>query len=238
VYPSASRHPIYLCAPVNALVEGLYEENIPLSAIKRRGDFGLGTFDDLDGEMVMLEGTVYRIGADGRAHTVDARVHTPFAVVTFFEPNLHHRFDAPLTYEDFLRRLSALFPSPNLFYALKITGDFADVKARSVTKQHNYRPLDEAAQDQHVFTFENERGCLVGFFTPAFMASINVPGLHLHFLSADKRRGGHLLSCRPRAVDVQIQVIPTMELSLPLTGGYLRQDFVHDAAAALEKAEK
>ena len=44
---------IYLCAPVNALVEGIYEEKIPFSEVKKHGDLGLGTFDDLDGEMVM-----------------------------------------------------------------------------------------------------------------------------------------------------------------------------------------
>lgn len=236
--PKVSETPIYLCAPVNALVEGLYEENIPLSDIKRHGDFGLGTFDDLDGEMVMLNGVIYQITSDGNAHSVDDTLHTPFAVVTFFTPGRTVAFSGPLTYELFLQKLASLFPSPNLFYALKITGEFAYVKARSVTKQHNYRPLDEAAQDQHVFEFKNVRGCLVGFFTPSFMASLNVPGLHLHFLSEDKKRGGHLLECRPRSVTVEIQSIHALQLSLPMTGDYLHQNFLHDAAAALEKAEK
>lgn len=62
---------IYLCAPVNALVEGLYEEKIPFSEIKRHGDFGLGTFDKLDGEMVMLDGNIFQITSDGRAARVD-----------------------------------------------------------------------------------------------------------------------------------------------------------------------
>lgn len=235
---TASTRPLYLCAPVNALVEGIYEENIPLAEVKRHGDFGLGTFDDLDGEMVMLGGDIYQITADGEARAVSDDLHTPFAVVTFFEPTFSASFNEAMAYETFLERLEALLPSPNLFYAIRVTGRFDHVRARSVPKQHNYRPLDEAANEQHVFGFDGAEGCLAGFFTPVFMASLNVPGLHLHFLTSDRRRGGHLLSCRPEAVTVEIQVIHALELSLPMTHDYLTRDFSYDTSAALERAEK
>jgi len=235
---TASSRPLYLCAPVNALVEGLYEENIPLHEIKRHGDFGLGTFDDLDGEMVMLDGTVYQITADGEARTVSDALHTPFAVVTFFEPTFTTVFEAAMAYDTFLARLEALLPSPNIFYALRIRGSFEEVRARSVPKQHNYRPLSEAAHEQHEFTLNHVEGCLAGFFTPAFMASLNVPGLHLHFLSKARDRGGHLLACRTQNVTVEVQMIHTLELSLPMTHDYLTRDFGRDTAADLEAAEK
>jgi len=77
---------IYLCAPVNALVEGIYEEKIPLTEIKKHGDFGLGTFDHLDGEMIMLDGKIYQITSDGRVTLVDDHALTPFACVTFITP--------------------------------------------------------------------------------------------------------------------------------------------------------
>ena len=236
--PTASSRPIYLCAPVNALVEGIYEENIPLSEIKHHGDFGLGTFDDLDGEMVMLDGTVYQITADGQAHTVPDDLHTPFAVVTFFEPAFSVTFDEIMAYDTFLERLEGLLPSPNIFYAIRVRGSFDLVRARSVPKQQNYRPLKDAAHEQHEFRFEYAQGCLAGFFTPAFMASLNVPGLHLHFLSDDRKRGGHLLECRTRRVTVEIQPVHGLELSLPLTRDYLTHDFRRDVAADLEDAEK
>lgn len=235
---TSSKHPLYLCAPVNALVEGIYEENIPLSEIRRHGDFGLGTFDDLDGEMVMAEGKIYQITADGDAHEVSEELHTPFAVVTFFEPTFTETFDEAMRYEAFLGRLDALLPSPNLFYAFRITGRFAQLKARSVPKQHNYRPLTEAAHEQHEFVFDDVEGSLTGFFTPAFMASLNVPGLHLHFLDLDRRRGGHLLSCRPAGVTVEVQMLHSLELSLPMTHDYLTSDFRRDTGADLEEAEK
>jgi len=235
---TASTRPLYLCAPVNALVEGIYEENIPLSEIKRHGDFGLGTFDDLDGEMVMVGGTVYQIDADGHAHRVDEAKYSPFAVVTFFEPTFSQTFDDTMTFERFLLRIESLLPSPNVFYALRISGSFKEITARSVPKQCNYRPLSEAAHDQHVFTFKDVQGCLAGFYTPEFMASLNVPGLHLHFLSDDHTRGGHLLSCRPGSITVEVQMIHALELSLPMNHDYLTRDFERDVASDLEEAEK
>jgi acetolactate decarboxylase len=229
---------IYLCAPVNALVEGIYEEKIPFTQVKQHGDFGLGTFDDLDGEMVMLDGQIYRITAEGRVHQVDEQALTPFACVTFYHPFSHDELDTELSYTAFQKWLEGLLPSPNIFYAVRVEGRFASMRVRSVPKQENYRPLVEVAKEQPVFTFTDIEGSLVGFFTPAFVGSINVPGLHLHFLSADRQRGGHLLECRPSKVRVGVQLISTLELALPMTLDYLTWDFHRDTKQDLDKAEK
>ena len=117
---------IYLCAPVNALVEGIYEENIPFTEVKKHGDFGLGTFNDLDGEMVMLDGRIYQIASDGRVSVIDEKALTPFACVTFYQPQSYDAIDYELPYEAFQDWLDSLMPSPNLFYALRIDGLFAD----------------------------------------------------------------------------------------------------------------
>jgi acetolactate decarboxylase len=230
---------IYLCAPVNALVEGLYEQNVPLSEIKQHGDLGLGTFNDLDGEMVLLDGTVYQITSDGRAVRIDDdEVRTPFACVTPYRPISHDDLEQESTYSEFLSWLVRLLPSPNLFYALRIEGDFISLKARSVPKTENYRPLAEVAKEQSLFEFQNVSGTLVGFYTPSFMASLSVPGLHLHFLSSDFRSGGHLLECRPRKVRVGVQFINRLELALPLSLDYLTWDFQRDVKEDLDKAER
>ena len=231
--------PVYLCAPVNALVEGIYQERIPLSKIRRHGDFGLGTFDSLDGEMVMLDGCVYQITGDGRVHEVkEEDAATPFACVTFYAPASHDDLDEELDYADFLDWILRLLPSPNLFYALRIEGTFAHVKVRSVPRQENYRPLVDVAADQPVFELSEVEGTLAGFFSPAFLESLTVPGLHLHFLSNDRTQGGHLLECRPRRVRVGVQFISTLELGLPMSLDYLTWDFRRDIGADLDKAEK
>ena len=229
---------LYLCAPVNALVEGIYEQNIPLTEIKKHGDFGLGTFNDLDGEMVMLDGNIYRVGGDGTVGRVDESALTPFACVTHFRAMSEETREGELTYPEFLAWLTDLMPSPNLFYAFRIEGEFVHVRTRSVPKQEAYRPLVEVTKDQPIFNFENTRGTLVGFFTPAFLPSLSVPGIHLHYLSDDRASGGHLLECRPRKVRVEIQFLYTLELSLPASLDYLTWDFQRDIGKDLDKAEK
>jgi acetolactate decarboxylase len=230
---------IYLCAPVNSLVEGIYEQNIPFSEIKKHGDFGLGTFNDLDGEMVMMDGLIYRVGSDGKVNQItDEEERTPFSCVTFFEPSSEDELDRELSYEEFLNWMKELMPSPNLFYALRIEGEFSYVKTRSVPKQENYRPLVEVAKEQPTFEFEDTKGVMIGFYTPSFLPSLNVPGVHLHYLTDDLSRGGHLLECRPRKVKIELQYLYTLELSLPSNLDYLTWDFQRDIGKDLDKAEK
>lgn len=229
---------LFLCAPVNALVEGIYEQKIPFTEVKKHGDFGLGTFDNLDGEMVMLEGKVYQITADGHAHKVDEKTLTPFACVTFYKPISHDRIESEMDYDAFLETINSFLPSPNICYAIRMDGLFAYIKARSVPKQENYRPLVDVAKDQPIFHFSDVEGTLAGFFMPSFMGSLNVPGLHLHFLSSDFRNGGHLLECRPKNVRVGVQIINTLELKLPISLDYLTWDFSRDIAGDLNRAEK
>ncbi|WP_374687828.1 acetolactate decarboxylase [Promineifilum sp.] len=236
--PTAADSRLYLCAPVNAIVEGIYEEHIPFSAIKRHGDFGLGTFDRLDGEMVMLDGRVYQMRADGCVVEVGDDALTPFAAVTFYRPERHLDLDGELSHDDFLRRLQETLPSPNIFYAFRIEGEFAYMKVRSVPKSECYIPLVEIAKEQPVFEFDDIHGTLAGFYTPDFMASVSVPGMHLHFLSDDLAHGGHLLTCRPRRVRVGIQPIYTVELALPTTPYYLGWDFQRNVRDDLDRAEK
>ena len=219
-------------------MEGIYQEQIPLSKIRRHGDFGLGTFDSLDGEMVMLDGRVYQIAGDGRVREVDEDAATPFACVTFYKPISHDDIDEELSYDAFQDWLLQLLPSPNLFYALRIEGSFAGVRVRSVPRQENYRPLVDVAADQPVFDLSEVEGTLAGFFSPAFLESLTVPGLHLHFLSNDRTQGGHLLECRPRRVRAGVQFISTLELGLPMSLDYLTWDFRRDIGADLDKAEK
>lgn len=229
---------IYLCAPINALVEGIYEECIPFTEIKRHGDFGLGTFDHLDGEMVMLDGDIYQMTANGRVNQVDDSALTPFSAVTFYEPAATFDLAEPLDEQDFEKWLLGLLPSPNIFYALRIDGTFDTIKTRSVPKTECYVPLVEVAAHQPVFAFSDMIGTLAGFYTPAFMGAVSVPGLHLHLLSADKQHGGHLLAARPRAVRVGIQPLTTLEMALPTTEYYLNWDFSRDVVADLKQAER
>lgn len=231
-------HRLYLCAPVNALVEGIYEERIPYSQVKKHGDFGLGTFDGLDGEMIMLDGHIYQMKADGTVAEVGDDTLTPFACVTHYVTRPQRALTQEMDYEAFLAWLQALMPSPNIFYAFRIDGEFAYMKVRSVPKSQSYIPLVEIAKNEPIFEFTDIRGTLAGFYTPDFMSSINVPGMHLHFISDSREHGGHLLGCRPRDVAVGVQMLQHLELSLPLTSDYMHLDFHRDISRDLDQVEK
>ncbi len=230
------RH-LYVSAPVNALVEGLYRENTTIAEILTQGDFGIGTFNDLDGEMVVCDGVVYQLRSDGEAYAVTPETRTPFACVTFFSPYSEEEITTPLDHAGLMALFDRLLPSRNMLYAIRIDGLFDYVRTRSVPRQDAYRPLVEVAREQPEFAFSPVEGTLVGFWTPHFMESVAVPGYHLHFLTADKRHGGHLLECRPRHIRIAIQHVPELRLGLPMTLDFLTADLSRDTRDDLHEAE-
>lgn len=208
---------LFISAPVNALVEGLYRENTKVSDILLQGDFGLGTFNDLDGEMVVMDGQVYQLRSDGKAYHVTLDTLTPFACVTFFKPYSFEEIDSAMDYAELLALFDRLLPSKNMVYAIRLDGLFDYVRTRSVPRQEAYKPLVEVTREQPEYEFEHVAGSMVGFWTPHFIQSIAVPGYHLHFLTDDKQHGGHLLECRPRHVKISLHHIDRLQLDLPLT---------------------
>jgi acetolactate decarboxylase len=142
-----------------------------------------------------------------------------------------------LTFDLLKIKIDQMVLSKNLIYAIEVSGHFGSVKARSVPKQEAYRPLVDIAGDQTEFLFSNVNGTLVGFWTPDFMASVTVPGYHLHFLSDDKAKGGHLLDCSCSSVVIKIQSIDQLTLDLPHSIDYLTAKLESDVSKDLEKAE-
>jgi acetolactate decarboxylase len=229
---------VYLSAPINALVEGLYVENTTISDIKKHGDFGLGTFNYLDGEMVVIDGNFYQVRSDGNVYSIDENEKSPFACVTFFNPDTFDDIVNSVDASEFYDFLNKLIPSENMLYAIRIDGIFNYVRTRAVPKSENYRPLVEATKNQPVFDFHDVEGCLAGFYTPRFMESLNAPGYHLHFLTKDRQHGGHLIECAMQNARIGIQHVPELEVGLPVTLDYLTADFTRDIGKDLDKAEK
>lgn len=214
---------VYLSAPVNSLLKGFYEQDTFVYDLKKYGDFGLGTFNNLDGEMLMIDGRVYRLGADGFTYDIDDGARTPFACVTFFSPDLVEEIEGDLDYAAFNSILESLIVSRNMLYAIRIDGIFSNVRVWSVQKQENYHPLkeEEGSGDRPVFEFSDVRGTLAGFYVPRFIKSLSMPGFHLHFLTEDKKQGGHLHECRLQSAQIALQVVPKLILNLPITLDYL-----------------
>src|ERR1700760_964701 len=86
---------VYQTSTMGALLEGIYDGDVTIAELLTHGDFGLGTFNHLDGEMVVLDGVCYHLRADGTATVASDNDLTPFAVVLPFHPNITMRITEP-----------------------------------------------------------------------------------------------------------------------------------------------
>jgi acetolactate decarboxylase len=230
---------LYQTSTINALLEGVYDGDITFKELKEHGDFGLGTVNHLDGEMIALDGIFYQIKSDGIAYEVDAYEKTPFAVVTFFEPDQTLSIGTPFEYKEFSSYLDSLLPTENIFYAIKLEGRFSYIKARSVPMQNKpYPPLVEAVKEQKIFEFNNVTGTILGFRLPAYMKGINVAGYHLHFITEDKNSGGHVLEFSIEDVHAVIDHANNLFMVLPEESAFYNTTLTKDKQKQLDKIEK
>ena len=208
---------LYQTSLMTALLEGVYEGDVTYGELSKHGDFGLGTFNDLDGEMVGFDGIFYQLRSDGSATRVRPEQKTPFAVVTHFTPDRTSDLAEDVGKEQLSAKLAELVDA-NHFVAVRVDGLFREVRTRTVQRQHRpFPPLTEATARQDVKTFANVSGVLAGFRSPNFAQGIGVAGLHVHFLREDKEAGGHALDFTLLKGTVQVQTLSGMHVELPDT---------------------
>lgn len=215
--PRHQAQPGFQVSTLGALNVGVYQGAATLAELKQHGDFGLGTFEGLDGEMILLNGKAYQVRMNGLVYPVADAAKTPFSVVTFFHKARSLRLMGHLTYQDLQQQLDKQLPTPNLPYAVRLQGTFPALKVRSVPKQAlPYPPLnDVVSQQQRVFALQNVRGTLVGFRLPQYFKGVNVAGYHFHFITADRKAGGHLLDGTFFKPVVDVQPLQDWQIQLP-----------------------
>lgn len=239
VLAASARDVLYQISTIDALMAGLFDGWASIDQLTKHGDFGLGTFHELDGEMVVVDGIVYQITADGVANKPAAAVTTPFAAVTFFDKDKIVTIPNEMDYPKLQEYLDGLLPSKNLFYAIRIDGVFTRVKTRSVPRQSKpYPRLVDVAAKQPVFEFENVSGTIVALRCPCFVKGVNVPGYHMHFITSDRKRGGHMLDCTVKSGVVALDITAEFDFSLPRDESFYRTDFTADSQKDLEKVEQ
>jgi acetolactate decarboxylase len=230
---------VYQFSTISALLDGVYDGDATVADLLRHGDFGLGTFNHLDGEMVILDGVCYRLRADGTAGRAAPTDQTPFAAVTRFHSDLEVPIRARTGRAEVIAAIDRQIQSPNLIYAVRITGHFAELHTRTVMEQKPpYPPLTEATEDQAETVFTDVSGTVVGFRTPDFEQGISVAGYHLHFLNDDRTGGGHILDFTLERGAVSVSGASQLHLSLPTSGPFLEAQLAgDDLAERIGKAE-
>ena len=230
-------HTIYQVSTAGALVEGVFQGCVQVADLLRHGDFGLGTFEGLDGEGILLEGRCWQARADGRVVAVPPQTLCPFWVVTRFRADQTLELTDIRSWADLTERLDACRPSENVFTALRLRGSFRAIKVRVACKAPPGSDLVSATRQQAEFRFVDLAGTLVGFWTPAWARTINIPGYHLHLLSDDLAHGGHVLDLQADSLTVELHTEDHMQLVLPDTPEFLSANLSGDPGAALAQAE-
>ncbi len=230
-------HTLYQVSTATALVEGIYQGAVQIAALREHGDLGLGTFESLDGEMVVVDGHFFQVRSDGSVREVQDNVLSPFAAVTAFSPDQSITLENCPDLSYLTSQFDALRQSDNFFYALRVDGTFDYIHARAMRRTKEGIPLVQAAAVQPEFEFHNISGTLVGFWTPEYAKSLNVPGYHQHFVSADRTQGGHVQQCRGKNLRLQIQREGDYHIVLPETEDFLKANLRRDPTSALAKAE-
>src|SRR6476661_9324218 len=137
---------LYQISTSSALVEGVYSGSVCSSVLLEHGDFGLGTFEDLDGEMVILDGEIYQVTESVRHRTDDFLV--PFASITHFRAKSSFEIDNVACLKDIELACDQERISDNLFYALRLDGIFETIYARAVHAVPQNTRLVDAAKTQ------------------------------------------------------------------------------------------
>lgn len=200
-----------------ALVNKVYDGKLTVAEVKKHGDIGLGTYDGVDGELIMLDNVLYHVPASGVVSIANDSMHIPYLNTTFFEPDSLYQIKERINYDELRKQIQQSFPSKNFFYAFKIHGEFDTLRLGSLYKQE--RPyaegLDSLMPKRPIFNHTNIKGTMVGFFCPDFIGDINVAGFHLHFISDDKKVGGHVMEFSGQNFEVGMDKISSYNFILP-----------------------
>jgi acetolactate decarboxylase len=188
-------HELFQASTVQALLGGAFDGDVTLEELLEHGDLGLGTLDGLDGELIVLDGRAWKANLDGTLTRPDLSCSTPYAVVVPFSPGPPVTLRGPFADADLEHQLGGRVDAAQRPTAIRIDGRFETVRVRSVPKQDRpYPPLADVIAQQHVSDLVDVSGTMVGFRFPDALDGIEMVGAHLHFITEDHARGGHVLS--------------------------------------------
>ncbi len=236
---SQKQNDIFQYSVISALMEGNYDGDLKISELKEKGNFGLGTLNTLDGELVILDGKFYQVTSEGKVNIPGGETPVPFAVITSFESAGNEVAAEDKNLAELTALLDEQINSKNLIYTFHITGSFSYIKTRSVPAQQKpYKRLVDVTKNQSEFEFENIKGTIVGFRFPEFMDGVNVPGYHFHFISDDKSSGGHVLDLKSEKILIEFAEAKNFTVEFPGTSDYNQIDLSKRNVQDLMEAEK
>ena len=224
-FPQVKYGTVFQSSPIISLLTGVMNGNFTISNMKKMGDFGLGTFNGVDGEMIFLNGIVYRVDAEGKVNIPPNSEKIPFVTEIFFHADTVIKLNDTLDFANLDKFIDKALPSNNTICAIKVIGKFESVQARSERKQTNsYSNLSDVLKNQSIFNLKSIQGTMVGFRFPSYMSELNATGYHFHFLSENKNQGGHVLALMTKNVRIEIEFVKNFKMRIPSSRDFLNNN--------------
>ena len=236
------KNKMYQVSTLQALALGYSRAVINVGELLQEGDTGLGTFEDVNGEMILMEGQCYRADQNGQVSVVSPETGVPFAAVAQLSGEQQFAMgrmdDIEAIRTELTRKIEERF-GLNSMHVVRIDGFFENVDARSEApyRSHHISLKEILGETQKAFVFENIRGSLVGVYFPDYMDGINMPGWHLHFLSEDRTQGGHVFNVRMREGLAKVDKIHSIEIDLPKEAAFDTYSLKQDLQAEIKSVE-
>ncbi len=206
---------LYQAGSFAILEKGEYSEVFSIDEMNRLGDFGVGGFEDMDGELLQLDGTVYQITIDGVVNTPPGDTGVCFGNTLKFTPESSYTIQETSSLEELNTIIRESLPDPEQIYAVRVDGPFTNLSFRSIPSQEEpYPPLSAVIDNQSVFHLENATGTIAGFWFPEWMDGVNYAGFHLHFITDARDAGGHILNAESGETTLSIQEVDQLNLYL------------------------
>ncbi len=206
---------IFQYSSKNGLLNNDYLGNLTVDEIKQNGNFGLGTFNMVDGEMVISNGNVYQVSTNGTVKNMPLETLSPFVVTKFFIPDTTISLPENISLDSLKALLMPLLINGNTPLAIKIVANFSTLKSRSVDKVADESvSLAEIVANQTEFNFTNVEGNVIGFWYPDYFDGVNFPGFHFHVLLDDLSGGGHILDCTFETATVEVDYASGVNVAL------------------------
>ncbi len=205
---------LFQLAAFNTFSTGKYAGLMTYADLEKHGDFGIGTFDGLDGEMIALDGMFYQVPSSGIPQEATQDQTAPYATITYFTAEQTYTVTS-LTYTE-LRSFLDGHISDEAIYAIKVHGSYSTAETRSPEKQlEPYPNINDALATQHIFNLTDVSASAVGFYFPSSMDGVDYAGYHLHLITDDHTAGGHLLDCQIANATIEVDKINNYNLILP-----------------------
>lgn len=234
---------IYQASTLQALALGYTRPVVTVQELLQHGDTGLGTFEHVDGEMIILDGVCYQAKQDGSIVRAEDTAGVPFAVAGSVKGGKSFRMGEMRNIAAIKQELTLRVEEDfglNSIHVARIDGWFYTIRARAGApyRSQHVTLKNILSKTQKDFSFEQLHGTLVCVYYPDYMDGINAAGWHMHFLSEDRTLGGHVFEAAMETGECLLQKIDRIEIQLPREAAFDTYSLKEASQDEIEEVEQ